>query len=110
MKVLLDENLPRRLKALFWPDIEAKSARDMGWNGKCNGELLGLMTINGFDVFITVDRNLSQQQNLPRFPLTVFLLRAIKNDYIHLAPLIKRVRHQLTTPLQPGLIEIRPDA
>ena len=43
MKILLDENLPRQLKADFGPDYDAKSVRDMGWLGKKNGELLGLI-------------------------------------------------------------------
>lgn len=74
MKILLDENLPRKLKAEFGPDFEVKTIRDMEWLGKKNGELLGLMVLNGFDLFITLDKNLRYQQNLARFPLSVFLL------------------------------------
>ena len=43
MKILLDENLPRQLKADFGPDYDLKTVRDMGWLGKKNGELLGLI-------------------------------------------------------------------
>ncbi len=58
MKILLDENLPRRLKADFGPDFEVHTVRDMNWLGKKNGELLGLIVLTGFDIFITVDKNL----------------------------------------------------
>ena len=42
MNILLDENLPKQLKADFGSDYDVKTVRDMGWLGKKNGELLGL--------------------------------------------------------------------
>ncbi|MGI8635354.1 MAG: DUF433 domain-containing protein [Segetibacter sp.] len=45
MKILLDENLPKQLKADFGPDYEVKTVRGMGWLGKKNGELLGLICV-----------------------------------------------------------------
>jgi predicted nuclease of predicted toxin-antitoxin system len=58
MKILLDENIPRRLKFDFDTNDEVISVQEMNWQGKKNGELLGLMTLKGFDVFITLDKNL----------------------------------------------------
>ena len=52
MKILLDENLPKKLKLDFEDKHEIRSVQEMGWQGKTNGELLGLLTFNGFDVFI----------------------------------------------------------
>lgn len=74
---MLDENLPKQLKADFGADYEVKTARDMGWLGKKNGELLGLIVFNGFDFFVTVDKNLRFQQNLDRIELKIFLLIAV---------------------------------
>ncbi len=51
MKILLDENLPKLLKADFGPAYEVNTVRDMGWLGKKNGELLGLIVFHGFDFF-----------------------------------------------------------
>ncbi len=51
MKILLDENLPKKLKITFALEHEVFTVREKNWNGKQNGELLGLMTLNGFDVF-----------------------------------------------------------
>jgi len=79
MKILLDENLPRKLKADFGSEYEVKTVRDMGWPGKKNGELLGLIVFNGFDYFVTIDKNLRYQQNLDRIQLTIFLLLAVNN-------------------------------
>lgn len=76
---MLDENLPKQLKADFGSDYEVKTVRDMGWLGKKNGELLGLIVFNGFDFFITIDKNLRYQQNLERIDLKIFLLLAINN-------------------------------
>ena len=45
MKILLDENLPKKLKADFGTEHEVKMVRDMGWLGKKNGELLGLIVL-----------------------------------------------------------------
>lgn len=57
MKVLIDENLPRKLKG-FLGNHEVFTVREMGWSGKSNGELLTLLQAEGFDVLITADRNL----------------------------------------------------
>jgi len=51
----------------------------MGWLGKRNGELLGLMVFNGFDTFITIDQSLRHQQNLDKFKVTIFILEAQNN-------------------------------
>jgi predicted nuclease of predicted toxin-antitoxin system len=42
MRLLLDENLPKRLKTDF-VEHEIYTVRDKGWNGIKNGQLLQLM-------------------------------------------------------------------
>lgn len=96
MKILLDENIPSKVKLDFGTETEVKTVRDMNWQGKKNGELLGLMVINGFDIFITVDKNLQYQQNLEKFDLTIFLLLAINNKHQTLQPLMKNVQEMLS--------------
>ena len=39
-----------------------------------------------FHVFITVDRNLSYQQNLPKYEIALIVLRAMSNRHQDLAP------------------------
>jgi hypothetical protein len=41
-----------------------------------------------FDVFITVDRNLSFQQNLPKFNIAVLVLQAKSNRLADLKPFV----------------------
>jgi hypothetical protein len=57
MQVLLDECVDWRLmRDLTGHDV--KPARQMGWSEIKNGQLLKLAA-SAFDVFITVDKNLS---------------------------------------------------
>ena len=95
MKILYDENLPRQLKADFGPDYEVKTVGDMGWLGKKNGELLGLIVFNGFDFFVTIDKNLRYQQNLDRIELKIFLLLAINNRRETLQILIEKIKEKI---------------
>lgn len=95
MKILLDENLPRQLKADFGPEYEEKTVRDMGWLGKKNGELLGLIVFNGFDFFVTIDKNLRFQQNLDRVELTIFLLLAVNNRRETLQVLVETIKDKI---------------
>ena len=62
----------------------------MGWSGKSNGRLLALAQEH-FDVFMTVDRNLSLQQNLPAFSIAVIVLRSRSNRLQDLLPLVPDV-------------------
>ena len=95
MKILLDENLPKQLKADFGQDYDVKTVHDMGWHGKKNGELLGLIVLNGFDCFITIDKNLRFQQNLHRFELTIFLLFAVNNRRKTLQALVEKIKDKI---------------
>ena len=68
----------------------------MGRAAKKNGELLRLAEAE-FDVFITVDRNLSFQQNLPDFNIAVLILSAPSNRLADLKPLAGKVLASLST-------------
>ena len=95
MKILLDENLPQKLKVDFGPDYDVKTVRDMGWLGKKNGELLGLIVFNGFDFFVTIDKNLHYQQNLDRIDLKIFLLIAVNNRRETLRALVEKIKEKI---------------
>lgn len=95
MKILLDENLPKQLKADFGPDYQVWTVRDMGWLGKKNGELLGLIVFNGFDYFVTLDKNLQYQQNLDRIELKIFLLLATNNRRETLQTFVEKVKNKI---------------
>ncbi|MEZ2320014.1 MAG: DUF5615 family PIN-like protein [Microcoleus sp.] len=89
MKLLLDECIDRKFTRKF-VDYEIKTVPQMGWAGVKNGQLLALAEAE-FDVFITVDRNLSFQQNLPQFNIAVIVLQAPSNPLADLKPLAPKV-------------------
>lgn len=89
VKVFLDECVDRRLgRDMVGHDV--KTAREMGWTGMKNGELLALAA-EQFDVFVTVDQNLSFRQNLAVLPIAVVVLRATTNRLADLRRLMPRL-------------------
>jgi predicted nuclease of predicted toxin-antitoxin system len=105
MKLLLDENLPKKLKIHF-PEHEVFTVRDMAWNGKKNGELMQLMVENKFDALITFDKNLQFQQNFKKYVLPVLVLNAPDNTYKTLVGLTNKINVTLQAKLESGTIEI----
>ena len=86
MRILLDECLPKRLKGDL-AGHDARTVPEMGWASKRNGELLALAE-GEFDVFLTVDRNLSFQNEVAHLNLAVVVLCAKGNRLSDLRPLI----------------------
>ena len=99
MRVLLDECLPRKLKHEF-TEHEAATVPEMGWAGKKNGALISLAT-GQFEVFVTIDQNLTYQQNLSTAALAVIMLAAPNNRLETLKPLMPQVQEALKT-IKPG--------
>lgn len=106
MKILIDENLPLKLKACFGAAHDVSSAREMNWQGKKNGELLGLMTLAGFEAFVTMDKSLPKQQNLSKFAIRIFVLRGPNNKLETLKSLVPLVLEKIETGFTSGIIEI----
>ena len=99
MKVLLDECVDWRLaRDLVGHDV--KTARQMGWATIKNGELL-VLAGEHFDVFVTVDRNLSFQQNLVSLSIAVVVLQARTNRLADLRPLVPKLLAAIASA-QPG--------
>jgi|ERR1022692_2978792 hypothetical protein len=63
MKLLIDECVDERLRVLF-PGHECQTARFANLAGAKNGRLSETAEAAGFDVLITVDQNIPDQQNL----------------------------------------------
>ncbi|MGH7342979.1 MAG: DUF5615 family PIN-like protein [Candidatus Rokuibacteriota bacterium] len=95
MKILVDECVDWRLSREL-VGHEVKTARQMGWSTIKNGDLLGLAA-REFDVFVTVDRNLSFQQNLPAFAIAVIVLRASSNRLADLQRLVPELLASIPT-------------
>jgi hypothetical protein len=57
LKILIDECVPWPIHRLLSTHT-CKTAQQIGWAGRKNGELLKLAETNGFDLFITADLNI----------------------------------------------------
>ncbi len=75
---------------------EVKTVPQVGWGGIKNGQLLALAETD-FDVFVTVDRNLSFQQNLPQFSIAIIVLQSPSNRLADLKPLVPTILAALAT-------------
>jgi hypothetical protein len=91
VRILLDECVPRRVRDEL-PGHDVRTVPDMGWSGKKNGELLKLMVGQGFEVLLTVDKNLRHQQNLHAAGVGVMILVAATNRLADLVPLMLSAR------------------
>lgn len=106
MLILLDECAPRPLKREL-VDCEIRTVVEMGWSGKKNGELLNLMSQEGFTILLTTDQNLRYQQNLQQAGVAVVVLVASSNRLPDLLPLIPDALNALKTIAPGQVIEVK---
>lgn len=86
MKVLIDENLPRKL-AGHLKGHECRTVAECGWAGKKNGELLSVAEPE-FEVLLTLDKNIPYQQDLKPGRIAIVIVRAPSNRIQDLLPII----------------------
>jgi len=106
IRILIDENLPRKLKFRFTDKYEMLTVGDLGWNSKKNGELLGLIETNHFDYFLTADQNIEYQQNLNAIHFSLIILEVSNNRYELLQPLIPKIIEAIESDRTSKLIRI----
>jgi hypothetical protein len=100
MRILLDHCVDYRFKK-FLPDHEVQSTKDFGWETLSNGKLLAAAEEAGFDVFLTIDKNLRHQQNLGKLNLAVITLSSrftALEDIGQLAPMVSSLLDSGITP------------
>ena len=109
IRVLPDENLPRRLAthldAAVVADAVTVAAR--GWAGVKNGELLRRAAAE-FGVLLTLDRGIEHQQNLGGVDLCVIRLAAVSSKLVDLLPLVPELNRTLPHVV-PGRVLHVPD-
>jgi predicted nuclease of predicted toxin-antitoxin system len=88
MNLLLDECVPRRLKRDF-VGHDVSTIEEAGFKGLRNGILIH--SANGiFEIIITVDKNIQQQQSNDALPVGIIILSAKSNRYESLSPLVPK--------------------
>lgn len=93
MRILLDECIDRRF-AKELEGHEVLTVPQVGWAGIKNGELLSRAQ-SQFDAFVTVDRNLAFQQNIPQFSIAVIVLESPTNRLKDLRALLPKLQQLL---------------
>ena len=73
MKILLDECVTKRLKTHL-EVFEVFTVRELNLSGIKNGKLMTYCVENNFDLLLTIDKNLTFQQDLDQYPLTIVVL------------------------------------
>jgi hypothetical protein len=99
--VVLDECLPRKLGKLLLPH-HIRTVPEIGLAGFKNGQLLRELSAK-CRAFITIDSNLSYQQNLPALPFASVLISAPSNRLTDLEPLVPALVQALDHA-EPGAI------
>ena len=94
MKVLLDECVTRKLKSRL-PNHSVATVREMQWNGLRNGNLMRVAVEAGFDVLLTIDKNLEYQQNLKSFDIIVAVFDVKDNKVPYYEPFLSIFERQL---------------
>ena len=107
MKLLIDECIDERLRLSF-PEHDCRTARFAGLAGLKNGRLLEAAEAAGFDVLLTVDRNIPYQQNLSGRRLSVLILCAGTNRLVDLLLLVPVANEALVSIGQANVVTIRP--
>ena len=99
-RVLLDENLPRKLKWAL--QAQTETVPEQGWSGIKNGELLRRAALE-FDALLTMDRGMEHQQNLSGLDLCLIVLSAVSNDIDDLLPLVPEI-DEAVEAASPGVV------
>jgi len=100
MRILIDECVDERLR-FYFKGYDCQTARFAGLAGLKNGRLLEAAETAGFDVLITVDQKIPDQQNLASYKIATVILCGPTNRLRDLEPLVPAVISALTS-IGPG--------
>ena len=103
-RVLLDENLPRKLRRELLQFV-VRTVQEQRWTSFANGELLGKAHVE-FDVLLTADRRLQFQQNLTRFEIGVVVILTHDLRFRTIVRAIDQIRSALEAVGSGELIEV----
>ncbi len=106
MRVLIDECVDQRLRLLF-PGHDCQSAGFAGLAGLKNGRLLDAAEAAGFDVLITIDQNIPDQQTLVGRTIALLILCAPTNRLSDLETLVPAATSALASIQRGKVLRIR---
>lgn len=104
MRVLIDACLPVQLKTHL-AAREVRTARELGWQLKKNGDLLAAAQ-ERLDVVITMDKNIPSQNYLARFAVGLVIVRSRSNRLADLMPLVRELLRAISGSKPGGVIVV----
>lgn len=96
MKILLDECITKKAKRLL-VEFEVQTVAEIGFSGLKNGKLLTHAEKYGFDILLTIDKNMDYQQNISHFQLTIVILDVLKSIIKYIEELMPKFKLQINT-------------
>ena len=103
MRILFDQGTPVPLRK-FLSTHQVETVFERGWNTLRNGELLARSEEEGFDVFVTTDKNLSNQQNLSGRKIAIVVLSSTSWPRFQAA--VEPINQAIETTLSGSLHEV----
>ena len=96
MRILFDQGTPVPLRR-FLNTHQVETVFERGWSTLKNGDLLAKGEEEGFEVFVTTDKNLSKQQNLAGRKMAIVVLSSTSWPRIQAAvePIIQNIETTL---------------
>ncbi|MEM6315063.1 MAG: DUF5615 family PIN-like protein [Planctomycetota bacterium] len=93
MKVILDHNVPRQLRPAL-TGHEVRLTKELALEQASDRKLMQVAADNGFDLLLTLDKNIEREHNLDTLPMAVLVLDVFDNKpqtLLNLAPRILEV-------------------
>jgi hypothetical protein len=92
VKVLFDQGTPAPLRKALTGHVVA-TAHEQGWSELENGSLISAAEENGFEAFVTTDKNLKYQQSLTgrRMAIVVLLTTSWPRIQLHLPAVVTAI-------------------
>ncbi len=100
MKILLDECLTRKAKRHL-NEFEVVTVPEASFSGLKNGKLLKAAVEGGFDILLTIDKNIDYQQNVSKFAIAIVILDTPRSHIKYVEPLIPAFKAQIDS-YEPG--------
>jgi hypothetical protein len=95
MRILLDECMPKDFAGEIFGH-HVRTVQQTGWASINNGKLLRLIAESGkFDLFLTMDKRLPQQNKIRELPFAILVLRAKSNRLEHVLPFAPAILRRL---------------
>lgn len=100
MKVLLDECLTKKAKK-YLNEFEVITVPEASFNGLKNGKLLRAAVEEGFNILLTIDKNIDHQQNISKFAIAIVILDVPRSHIRYVEPLLFKFKVQIDS-YKPG--------